>query len=428
MAEESGMEMRFRMLETLREYAEEQLSAEESAQIRYRHAAYYLLFVEALEASLYGPEMERGLDQLEAENDNLRAALAWCASQEGQAETGLRMAATLWRFWAVRGYFQEGRRWLSLLLTQCPAAPDRLRARALNGAGVLAEQQGDHTMARDFYAQSLEIERALGDHAGIAAALNNLGNAVYNLGDYAAARDLYTESLELRRGGGDPRSIANTLNNLGLIAQNEGDSATARRMYEERLAVKRDLGERACIAVSLNNLGMLAYDLGEYVHAQALYEESLAISREQGHRRAEAINLNNLANVARCRGAFAQAWALCEQSLAIKRELGDRWGIAYSLEAFAALAAAQGQAERAAKLFGTAEALRETLSAPLRPSEGADHDRAVSRVQSLLPTETFASAWTLGRAMTLDQAAAFALESPVARSENEPSPPIPPRA
>jgi len=428
-AEESGTEMRFRMLETLREYAEEQLSAEESAQMRRRHAAYYARLAEEIEASLYGPEMEQSLDRLEAENDNLRAALAWCASPDGEAETGLRMAAVLWRFWAVRGYFQEGRRWLSTLLPRCPEATPRLRARALNGAGVLAEQQGDHTTARDFYAQCLAIERSRGHHAGTAAALNNLGNAVYNLGDYETARDLYRESLDLRRDTGDRLGVANTLNNLGLIAQNAADYATARRLYEESLAIKREMEDRSGIAVSLNNLGMLAYDQEEYVHAQALYEESLTISREQGHRRAEAINLNNLANVARCRGEFAQAWSLCEQSLAIKRELGDRWGIAYSLEAFAALAAAQAQAERATKLFGAAEALRETLSAPLRPSERGDHDRAVDQAQSLLPAETFVSAWTLGRAMTLDQAIASALESPVPRSTKEPAtqPPAPKR-
>ncbi|HLV79193.1 MAG TPA: tetratricopeptide repeat protein, partial [Chthonomonadaceae bacterium] len=427
-AEESGDQMRFRMLETLREYAEEQLSAEERARMRRLHAEYYRQLVEETEASLYGPEMELSLDRLEAEIENLRAALAWCAVPEGEAETGLRMAAILWRFWAVRGYFQEGRRWLSLLLSRCPAAPERLRARALNGAGILAEQQGDHTTARDFYAQSLEIERALGDHAGISVALNNLGNATYNLGDYEAARALYSESLDLRRQDGDRRSVANILNNLGLIAQNAGDDAAARRLYEESLALKREIGDRAGIAVALNNLGMLAYDRGEYVHAQALYEESLAISREQGHRRAEAIVLNNQASVARCQGEHARAWAISEQSLAIKREVGDRWGIAYSLEAFAALAAALGQAERAAKLFGTAEALREALSAPLRPSEKGDHDRAVASAQARLPAETFAAAWTLGRALTLDQAIAFALESPVTPTSSPPAGEPTPRA
>ena len=408
--EESGDAIRFRMLETLREYAEERRAASERALLGQRHAFYFLHLAEEAEPHLSGPEAETWMDRLETENENLRAALEWSLAGE-EPLLGMRLAAILWRFWSIRGHFREGRRWLAAALSQGAAAPEMLRARILNGAGVLAEHQGDHVAARACYEESLALCRQAANRPGIATMLNNLGNVAYNLGDYATARALYAESLTLRREMGDARSIANTLNNLGLVAQSQEDYAAAHFLYEESLQIKRELGDRSGIAASLNNLGMLAYEQGEYAQAQALYLESLAAYREQGNRRLEAINLNNLANVARCSGEYGSARRLSEQSLAIKRDLGDRWGIAYSLEMFASIALGQGEPDRTARLFGAAEALREAIHAPLRPAERDDHDRAAAASRAQLGIEAYTLEWTLGHAMTLDQALGYALEA-----------------
>jgi len=403
--------VRYRLLETLRQYGRERLIASgETEETQRRHAAYFLALAEEAEPKLTGPEQVVWLDRLETEHDNLRAALRWVRAS-GEAETGLRLGGALWWFWYVRGYYLEGRERLAELLA-LPGAAGRTAARAkvLNGAGVMAWAQGDYAPARTLHEESLAIRRELGDRRDIARSLNNLGILSYRQGDYTAARSFYEESLAILRELGDKRNIAASLNNLGQVAHDQGDYAVARSLYEESLALFRELGDKRGIAYSLNNLGDAVLGQGDYAAAKSLYAESLVIQRELGDKSGIAEELGHLGEVALGQGDHAAARSLCGESLAMRMELGDRRGIAKSLEGFVGLAAAQTQPERALLLAGAAAALRETIGAPLSPAERPRLERHLETAHQALDEEASAKAFAAGRAMTLEQAIAYALE------------------
>ena len=339
-AEEGEAEMWFRMLETLREYAEEQLTPEERTALQRRHAGYFLALAERADTALTGPEQGAWLNRLEAEHDNFRAALE--RALEGEAELGLRLAGALWRFWDMHGYLSEGRRWLEGALTRGGGASASVRAKALTGAGVLTIKQGDFASARALFEESLAIRRELGDKRGVAHSLNNLATVAAQQGDYASARPLFEESLTIQRGLGDKGGVANVLNNLGNVAEGQGDYASARSLYEESLAVFRELGDRWWIAGLLQNLGNISFEQGDYAAARPPYEESLAIFRELGYKHGIAGVLDNLAGIAYSQSDYAAARSLSEEGLLIKREIGDKAGIASSLSNVGLVAYRQG--------------------------------------------------------------------------------------
>ncbi len=406
---------RYRLLETVRQYARDRLrESDEEAQWRGRHLAYFLALAEEAEPQLRGADQQAWLDQLETEHDNLRSALGWSAAAGGDHLGGLRLAGALCRFWSVRGYLGEGRGWVSGLLAattggQAAAA----RAKALNGAGGLARHQGDNAAARALYGQSLAIYRELGDRQRIAFSLNNLGVVADDQGDYPAARALHEESLAIQRELGDKWSIAMSLYNLGVLASDQGDYPAARALHEESLAIRRELGDWQGIGDSLNSLGVSAGEQGDYAAARALFEESLAIQRELGDRQSMAASLSALGNVASAQGDNASARALHEETLTIYRELGDRRGIARSLVGLAYVAFALACPGRAARIWAGAERLRETIGEKLPPSDCAGYDRQVAAARAAIGDDaTFDLAWQEGRAMTLERAIEYALNKP----------------
>jgi predicted ATPase/Tfp pilus assembly protein PilF len=442
-----GGEPRFRLLETIHEYAREKLeeSGEEEALLR-EHALYFMKLAEEAEAHLTGARQQEWLDRLEDEHDNLRAALGWSrdaqeareareadketelgeGEEEGAIEAkevGLRIAGAIWRFWLVRGHHSEGREQLLALFGGHEAEWGAARAKALHGAGTLAWAQGEYPGARRLLEESLAIRRKLSDNWGIAATLNNLGLVARSQGDYASARSLYEEGLTLFRELDDKWSIAAALNNLGNVAYVQGDYASARSLSEESLATCRELGDKWGIASSLANLGNVAYVQGEYASARSLYEESLAIRRELEDSWTIAHSLNNLGNVAYVQGEYAAAHSLYKESLAIKREMGDmgdKWDIAASLAGLGSVAAGMGtgigtgmglaQAQRGAKLLGAAEALLEAISAVLEPEERMVYEQGEASARSQLSEEEFEKAWQEGRAMSTEQAVEYALQ------------------
>lgn len=461
LAEETEEGMRFRMLETLREYAEEQLPLLDRTSIKRRHLSFFLALAEEAEPQLAGSVQKRWLNRLEMEHDNLRAALyGWQADASGDAMVGLRLAAALWRFWMIRGYLSEGRKWFSDTLSDSRACKQtKERSNALNGAGILASQQGDYTSARALCEESLTIERELGDKQGMASRLGNLGNvarsqadyvqarslleeclavhqelgdrkgialSLNNLaivanyqGDYDAAQALNREALAIRRELGDKAGMADTLTNFGNLAKNQGDYASAHSLYAESLSLREELVDRHGIAASLHGLGAVAYHQGDYAEARSFYERALTMNRETGNRAWEANNLNDLGIVAHAQSDYASARALFKESLAIKRVLENKQGIAALLESLASLAAAETQStvhdpqsamQRGARLWGAAERLREEIGAPLPPNGREWYDQKVAAVQTALGEERFRRAWVMGKNMTMEQAIAYALE------------------
>jgi predicted ATPase len=449
---EPGEQSRYRLLETIRQYGEEKLKASgEAAVLRERHRDWYLQLAEQAEPELRGPAQEEWLERLDHEHDDLRAALGWSV-ETGAATAGLRLGGALAWFWFVRGFVVEGREWLARLLALGGASDEpvrALRAKALNGAGVLAISQRDYAATQALYEQGLAIAREVGDQKPVATFLSNLALLAQEQDQDEAARALYEEGLAIWQELGEKRGIAYSLHNLGIVTRRKGDEGAAQDLFEESLAIKRELGDQWGIATSLQALGNLATDRSEYQSAQALYAESLAIARELGDPRNIAYSLSNLGNVAFAQGEYETACARHEESLAIWRELDDREGIAYSLcnlgtvlgsqgncpaararlaeslamfqalgqpsgllaalKGFAGLAAAEGQQELAARLLGAADGLRAGKGTPRPAAGGTGDERVVAAVRAGLGEEAFAAAWAAGRAMSLEEAVAEAL-------------------
>lgn len=401
---------RYVLHEMVRQYAYEKLQASgEMAAIQAKHLNYYLDWAIMAESHLVGTEIGSWLEQFEAEHDNLRAALAWVLAH-GEAKSGLKLVVALWWFWYTRGYFSEGRAWLAQALARDETAgPDDTRAKALNGAGVLAWNQGDYTAARLAYEEALAIKREAGDQLAVSALLNNLGNLAMDQGDYATACSYHEESLLLKRALDDQPGIAISLGNLGRVALRQGEYDTARAFFEESLVLKRALGEMRGISITVGDLGGVLFEQGEYAAARALLEESLVLKRELGDKWGIAAVLGNLGEVALAEGDLAAARQLFEESLVIRRELGDRWSLADSFEALAALASAEDRPEQAVQLWGAAEALREEIGASLPAGESVRHDRAVAGVRTKLGETAVAALWASGRKLSVEEAIARAM-------------------
>ena len=351
---------RFRFLETIRQYSQERLmEANEVDELARKHAECFLSLAEQSYGELWGPKQAARLVQLEAEHENLRAALEWMARDEDRVEMLLRMAGSLWRFLEIRVYISEGRAWLSRALEANPSAPAYMRANGLRGAGILAFQQGDYVQAKVIHEQGLALFRELGDKLGIARELNELGEIARHLGDYPEAVALHTESLALRYEIDDKEGLAISLGQLGAIALDRGQHIHARELLEESLKLNREREDKLLTALSLNNLGLVAQLLSEFARAVSLFEEALSLYRELEDKLGISNALLNLASVAKDQGYFKQAIKLYNECLGLKHEVGDRRGIGRVLVGLAEIAIFQGNyargddlAEQSLKIFG----------------------------------------------------------------------------
>jgi predicted ATPase/DNA-binding CsgD family transcriptional regulator len=403
-----GGEPRFAMLETIREYALEQLAASgEAEEIQNAHAAYYLALAEEAEPELNSAAQRAWLNRLEAEHPNLQAVLQRLL-EHGDRETALRLGGALWRFWLSQGHLSEGRRWLEEALAGGGSASASVLAKALNGAGTLAHYQSDYGRAAELCGESLQLSRRLEDKQGIASALEGLALVARTGGRYAAARGMYEEAREIFRELGDEWGVAHSLHYEGISVWQQGKHAEALPLLEESLKLYRELEDRQGIAGVLH---LLRVAQGDPATARALCEESLNICREIGDKRGMARGLIGLGEVALGQGDPATARAAYEESIAMFRELGDRWFLAVSLDGLAGVVAAEGQFVRAARLLGTAEALLEVIGAPLPLHCRPAHERTLAALRARLDEETFAVAWAEGRSMTPEQTVA-ALEQP----------------
>lgn len=414
-------EARYHLLETLRQYGRQKLQkAGELQAVLNRHLDFFLHLAEEAEPRLVSAEQKVWLERLDLEYDNLRAALTWCKTDQGNTEACLRMAGALWRYWHMRGLLSEGREHLENMLNQVHEGvleQSAVRAKALNAVGVLASYQGDHVPARSLLEQGLAIFRTLDDRPGIASSLNMLGNAALSQGDYAAARSNYEESLEIRRALGDKWGVARLLSNLGLIARFTSDLARAQALEQEALKLFQELEENNGVAYVLNVLGDVAHDQGDLEAAQSFQEQSAVIYRELGNKWGLAYTLVSLGDVAMSRSDLPRAQSLYRESLETFREEGDKWGIAYAFESLAAIASLQGRPDRSARLFGAAEALRESILLPMPPNYRSEYERNVATLKAQLDETTFTKAWSDGRAMSLEQAIGLASIDPTTMDE-----------
>ena len=408
-------EARYRLLETIRQYAREQLDTfGETDFYARRQLEWCTTLAERAEPELRGATQAAWFERFEEDLDNLRAALGWAQTHQ-QVELGLRLAGALERFWWVRGHFTAGRRSLDWFLSAANDQADdhlkAIRARALFAAGVLAYRQNDYATAEADFASSLALRQALDDRAGVAFCLNNLGNVALDQGDYTRATQLYEQGLTLRRELNDTWGIASSLNNLGSAAADQGDHQRAIAAYTESLTLYRQLGDQWSIASTLNNLGETARQLGDWPRARKLFQENLAVRRALGDKRGIALALNNLAALALDQADWPQARELLVDSLKLFDSVSNKDGLAMCLDGLAVVENALDRPERAAKLLAAATALREAIHVPRPPVEQAEHDATLTKVQARLDEQTLALIWAEGRALTLEAAIAAALDT-----------------
>ncbi len=408
-----GGEPRFAMLETIREYATERLAASgEEEATRHAHAGYYLRLAETAERRPDQAGQGGWLARLAAEQDNLRAALAWALARD--ADTALRLCGALVQGWLFRTMHGEARAWVERALALPGAAASPAYPRALLAAGRLFAFPGTAAAARPYleHAVALLRERRPVDRALLGRALGYLAVAVAMAEGSTAAPDLAREGVALARAAGDEPALGDALFAQGQASLHRGDLAAARRALEESYALSRRQGDLSRLGWTAGTLGDIARIAGDYARARPLYEEALAIVREQGGRGDLAAQLHNLGYVAVARGEAARARALLGESLALQRELDNAGGVAEGLAGFAALAVAEGQGERAARLLGSATAIWEGHNLPLWPAERAEYERTTARARAQVDEETWQRAWDEGRTMTPEQAAAYTLEEP----------------
>jgi predicted ATPase/class 3 adenylate cyclase len=409
-AGEATAEARFGLLETVRAYGWEQAAAAgEGEDARRRHRDWYLALVDRAAPEFFrGPEPREWVAILDLEHDNLRAALGWSAAAPDEQLAGLRMAAGLWRFWEIRGYLVEGRGWLERLLSATRNLESPLRADALTGAGILAFIQGDYEAAFAFHEESLAVHRLRGDPRSISFAANNLANTAVQLGDYGRARTLYEESQAINSEVGDRRARAFGLMNLADVIGRQGDYEGARARFEESVGIFRAVGDQWGVGFALDNFGIVACRAGDAIAARSFHEQALQISRQLGDERGVARVLSHLGDVASDEGDLGAAKTLHRQCLDIRQAVGDLPGTAAALEKLAWVLAGD-EAESAARLVGSAEALRAAIRAPVPHEQRADYERHLGELETRLGLSSFEAARAQGRAMRADEALATIL-------------------
>jgi predicted ATPase/transcriptional regulator with XRE-family HTH domain len=402
-------EGRLSLLETIREFAAEQLAEqEEEAAIRAAHAAYFLALAEDAARQAEGPRQIAVFQRLETEHDNLRAALSW-ARKQSETELGLRLAGALGRFWEVRSHVSEGRTWLAAALA-AGTAPAQLRAAALDAAGRLAYYQGDVGQAEKLDQEALALWRALEDRAGIAASLNSLGTLANRQGDIGRAVALHEEALALWRELGDRHGIALSVINLGGLAYWQGDFGRSRALHEEALALRRELGDQRGIALALINLGALLCWQGDLDRAVTVLEEALPLARELEDPALCAMSEICLGHSASRGGDLSAAASHYQEALRLGRDTGDRYLLPYALEGWGWATRDQDEGERAAQLYGAAAALRAVTQVVVAPYEAADREQKIAALRQSLGATAFECEWATGERMLPEEAVVLALE------------------
>jgi tetratricopeptide (TPR) repeat protein len=360
-----------------------------------------------------GPGEAAWMDRLEAEHDNLRAALD--RELPGGAIAAAAGACEVLRwFWYIRGHIGEGRLRLEQALRAVEAhgvaIPPGRRGKLLQGAGIFADEQGDYAQAAARYAGALAVYQAQGDTRGVQATTNSLGMLAWARGEYERARACFEESLRLCRETGNTYGVANSLNSLGTAIQAQGDLAGALACLAEALEVARAVGYEQLVTMVLDNIGDVSLALGDQERAAGAYAEALAVQRAQGDARGAAISLQGLGLVALARGELGPAAAQLYEALGIARRAASRRELATHADNVAALLAAQGRAAEAARLCGASSAARERTGAALTALERESFERTLAAARASLGQAAFQGAYAAGAAAGLDQVVGEALE------------------
>lgn len=443
--EQETDEVRYRFLETLRQYGQEKLiAAGEAPLFEQRYRSYFLELVEAIGCQ------QTNLAKLEAELNNLRAVLASYETRETEVQEQLRLVLGLSSFWAFCGHWAEGRQWLEKVLSKDHTYPTATLATLMSRLGDLAIRQGDYRAARSLYEDSLNLHRQLNATTEMANDLFNLGNVALCQSEYVLARSLYEESLQIQQRSADQTGLPRLLFTLGVTHENQGNYEVAQTFYQESIEIGQKLGDRFWMAYALSGFGSIAEKLGNYELAQSYYRDSFSIRRQLGDKQGIAYSRNGFGSIAEKLGDYARAQLLHQDSLQIQRELGDKMGISYSLrflgslaernhdyeqaqslykeslqicrelkdqlgaifafEGLARVLTAQKLVAPAIKLLGVTDALRKTLGSPVTPVERDRHQQMVQTLKSSTDENTFSAMFAQGQTIELEAAIDAALK------------------
>lgn len=426
---------RYRLLETIRQYALERLlESGELDQVRERHCVYFVVWAEQADTHIDKPSEPASLRDYEAEHDNLRAALEWCRGDESRAAAGLRLAAACGRFWNLRAYLSEGIAQLVTALSWARAqAPVAARAWALLQLASMMYKRSDYEALRPYAKEALSIWRGLGrdGRSGLAHTLGLLGDLAIYEGDYEQAPVLIQEAAAIFRELDDGHGLGYVLLLSSWAAMRTGDYTDATARLEEYRALTERIGDSQGNAFALSGLGEVAVRQGDYERAIALLEESLRINRARGYQWSVGTVLGTLGWVALAQRDTARMRAHLGESLAIRLDIGDQGGIAWCLEKLAegalvqAETAAAGRVERyqtAARAFAAAARLRTPNKSAIDPADQPVYARNLATLRTALGELAFAAAWAEGESMAIAAVVADALAEPAHELDADPSP------
>jgi non-specific serine/threonine protein kinase len=400
---------RFRMLETIREFAQEQLRLRGLWEIVSReHARYFARLAREGAPHLTGPDQGLWQDRLETELHNLRLALSWSTTSNhpDAMALSLGMATDLWRFWVSRGLLTEGRGWLrrTMQLDAFASVAVAERARASQMLGNMALDQGDLLDARAMYEQSLVLSTEAEDPVQIASANNGLGLVAYYQADYPEARHRHELALSIRRDLTDRVGLGNSLNNLGVTWNAEEEYERAIDYVREGLHVRRENGDTGAVGYSLFALADILFNQGKTAEAQSLYGESLTIFKQVGDQLGIGYIATAQGNLLHQRKEDLPSAQLLSEALQIRRGLGDRRGSIECLEIIAGVLTGLGKADRAVTLFALTAAARESAGLPNRPIDLRRLTRDRDAAHNMLSDSSVVAATAAGQSMALDTA------------------------
>lgn len=400
--DEQDGDVRISMLETIREYALEQLHLSGEFDIQQqRYVVYYLTLAESAEPALMSGTRAMWITRLEHEYDNLRAALKWSIIDQQRTDIGLRLTGALGWFWYYNGLWTEGRHWLACVLTHPDATQHSIRSKAIVAAALLAWYQGDYTQARLWAEEGVALTCQPEDQTIRALALISLGLTTLFQGDMTTARAEMEESVRLWRQQNNRWGVALSLTVLGYIPHLSGDTTQARRVFEEGLMVWREVQDPWGLTLVLNNMGEVVLQEGDLPHAALIFEESLLLAQQSlsANKEALAWALHNLGYIALEQGDCQQAAIHFHESSMLFRELCLPVRIAGSLVGLAGVAEHEGQEQVAVRLLSEARGIEIALGVPLRPVDAHYFQRFLATGRDRLNAAMFDHAWIEGCTM-----------------------------
>ncbi|CAN5590370.1 hypothetical protein BH18ACT16_BH18ACT16_10940 [soil metagenome] len=356
-------EDRFSMLETIQSFALERLEESgEAEEVRRSHARFFRALAEEAEPHLVGEDQTEWLNRLEVEHANLRAALGWGLENDAEA---LSLAAAIWRFWDIRGYLSEGRKWLDRALDHEEVADEARRAHALYGAGNLAERQGDYVRAVALMNKALIHARRAGDERQALSALVQLAHAALFQGDSDRALELAEAAVEAAEDlKDDDRTLAMALVTLGNVVVEMSLHDRATNLYERALRIWRRLGDDPGICATLASLGELAALSRDLERGKLLLDEAVAIARSIGDAYNLALALVNRGWITLLEDDAVTAAKFFEESIAETNEIGSLYLRACALEGLSASAVLRQAGHEAGRLYREAQAIRKQIGVP----------------------------------------------------------------